>query len=41
MVLAFEPHVNEFHLQDMYLIRDDGQENLSPYFGTDAPLVVG
>ena len=41
MVLAFEPHVNEFHLQDMYLIRDDGQENLSPCFGTDAPLVVG
>ena len=41
MVLAFEPHVNEFHLQDMYLIRDDGQENLSPYFGTGAPLVVG
>ena len=41
MVLAFEPHVNEFHLQDMYLIRDDGQENLSPLFSTDAPLVVG
>ena len=41
MVLAFEPHVNELHLQDMYLIRDDGQENLSPRFGTDAPLVVG
>ena len=41
MVLAFEPHVNEFHLQDMFLIRDDGQENLSPQFDTDAPLVVG
>ena len=41
MVLAFEPHVNEFHLQDMYLIRDDGQELLSPCFGTDAPMVVG
>lgn len=41
MVLAFEPHVNELHLQDMYLIRDDGQESLSPWFGTDAPLVVG
>ena len=41
MVLAFEPHVNEFHLQDMYLIRDDGQELLSPHFGTDSPLVVG
>jgi len=41
MVLAFEPHVNEFHLQDMCLIRDDGQELLSPHFGTDTPLVVG
>ena len=41
MVLAFEPHVNEFHLQDMYLIHGDGQENLSPLFSTDAPLVVG
>ena len=41
MVLAFEPHVNEFHLQDMYLIRDEGQENLSPLFATDAPFVVG
>ena len=41
MVLAFEPHVNELHLQDMYLIRDDGQESLSPWFGTDTPLVVG
>ena len=41
MVLAFEPHVNEFHLQDMYLIRDDGKELLSPCFGTDAPMVVG
>ena len=41
MVLAFEPHVNEFHLQDMFLIRDDGQELLSPHFDTDALLVVG
>ena len=41
MVLAFEPHVNEFHLQDMFLIGVDGQENLSPLFATDAPLVVG
>ena len=41
MVLAFEPHVNEFHLQDMFLIRDDGQENLSPLFATDMPFVVG
>ena len=41
MVLAFEPHVNELHLQDMYLIGEDRQENLSPLFATDTPLVVG
>ena len=40
MVLAFEPHVNEFHLQDMYLITEDGQENLSPLFSTDEMLVA-
>ncbi len=41
MVLAFEPHVNEFHLQDMYLITDDGQENLCPLFSIDEMLVAG
>ena len=41
MVLAFEPHVNEFHLQDMFLITEDGQENLSPLFNTDEILVAG
>ena len=41
MVLAFEPHVNEFHIQDMFLIGEEGQENLSPLFGIDEPLVVG
>lgn len=40
MVLAFEPHVNEYHIQDMFLITAQGQENLSPLFGTDAMLVV-
>ena len=41
MVLAFEPHVNEFHIQDMFLIGNDFQENLSPWFSIDEPLVVG
>ena len=40
MVLAFEPHVNEFHIQDMFLITDEGQENLSPLWNTDEIFVV-
>ena len=41
MVLAFEPHVNYWHLQDMFLISDEGQEILSPLFSTDEMLEVG
>lgn len=41
MVLAFEPHVDYYHIQDMFLITDDGQEHLSPLFSTDEMLVVG
>ena len=41
MVLAFEPHVNFWHLQDMFLISDEGQEILSPLFSTDEMLEVG
>ncbi len=41
MVLAFEPQVNEFQLQDMYLITEDRQEHLSPLFNTDEMLVAG
>ena len=41
MVLAFEPHVNEYHIQDMFLITADGQELLSPEFSTEEMLVVG
>ena len=40
MVLAFEPHVNEYHIQDMFLITEDGSENLSPHFSTDEMLVI-
>ena len=40
MVLAFEPHVDYYHIQDMFLITDDGTELLSPLMSTDEMLVV-
>ncbi|HEX5080028.1 MAG TPA: Xaa-Pro peptidase family protein [Geminicoccaceae bacterium] len=40
MVIAMEPHVNHWHIQDMLLIRDDGPELLSTRFATDEPFVV-
>ena len=40
MVLALEPHVNEYHLQDMFLITEDGNELLSPLMSTDEMLVA-
>ena len=41
MVLAFEPHVDYYHLQDMFLIKEDGREHLSPLFSIDRMLEVG
>ena len=41
MVVALEPHVNYYHLQDMVLVTDDGPELLSGRFSTDEMLVVG
>ena len=41
LVLAFEPHVDYYHLQDMFLITEDGRAHLSPLFGTDQMLEVG
>jgi Xaa-Pro aminopeptidase len=35
MVIAMEPHVNHWHIQDMFLIRNDGPELLSDKFNTD------
>ena len=35
MVIAMEPHVNEWHIQDMFLITKDGPELLTPDFDTD------
>ena len=41
MVVALEPHVNYYHLQDMVLVTDGGPELLSGRFSTDEMLVVG
>lgn len=41
MVLALEPHVGYWHLQDMILVTDAGPRLLSDRFNTDEMLVVG
>ena len=41
MVLALEPHVNFWHLQDMVLVTDGAPLMLSPKFNTDEPFVAG
>ena len=41
MVLALEPHVGYWHLQDMILVTGDGPELLSTRFSTDEMLVAG
>ena len=41
MVLAMEPHVGYWHLQDMILLTGDGPRLLSKRFSTDEMLVVG
>jgi Xaa-Pro aminopeptidase len=40
MVIAFEPHIPPYHIQDMVLVTDDAPENLSPLMGTDEMLVI-
>jgi hypothetical protein len=40
MVLALEPHVNFWHVQDMILVRKGAPLLLSPEFNTDEPFVV-
>jgi Xaa-Pro aminopeptidase len=40
MVLALEPHVNFWHVQDMILVQDGPPVLLSPKFNTDAPFIV-
>ena len=41
MVLALEPHVNFWHVQDMVLVTDGAPVLLSPKFKTDEPFVAG
>lgn len=40
MVLALEPHVNFWHVQDMILVTDGAPVLLSPKFNTDEPFVA-
>ena len=41
MVVALEPHIGYWHLQDMVLVTDDGPSLLSPLINTDEMLVAG
>ena len=41
MVLALEPHVNFWHVQDMILVTKGAPELLSPKFSTDQPFIAG
>lgn len=40
MVLAFEPHIPPYHIQDMVLVTEDRPQNLSPLFRTDEMFVI-
>ena len=40
MVLALEPHVNHWHVQDMILVTDGAPELLSAKFNTDEAFVI-
>ena len=41
MVLALEPHVNFWHVQDMILVTDGAPVLLSAKFNTDHPFIAG
>jgi len=41
MVLALEPHVNFWHVQDMVLVTDGAPVLLSAKFNTDEPFIAG
>jgi Xaa-Pro aminopeptidase len=41
MVIAMEPHVNHWHIQDMFIVREDGPELLSDKFNTDELFSCG
>ena len=40
MVLALEPHIGHWHIQDMIVVRPEGPVLLSDKFNTDAPFVI-
>ena len=40
MVLALEPHLDHWHLQDMIVVRDRGPELLSDKFSTAEPFIA-
>ena len=40
MVLALEPHVNHWHLQDLIVVTEGAPLLLSAKFNTDEPFVV-
>jgi Xaa-Pro aminopeptidase len=40
MVLALEPHIGYWHIQDMIVVRDGAPRLLSDKFDTDAPFVI-
>ena len=41
MVVALEPHIGYWHLQDMVLVTNDGPRLLSPLISTDEMLIAG
>ena len=41
MVVALEPHIGYWHLQDMVLVTEDGPRVLSPLINTDEMVVAG
>ena len=40
MVLALEPHIGHWHIQDMIVVHPGGPELLSDKMSTDEPFVV-
>jgi DNA mismatch repair protein MutL len=41
MVIAMEPHVNHWHIQDMFVVRANGPELISDKFSTDEIFACG
>lgn len=41
MVIAMEPHIGEWHIQDMFLVTPSGPELLTPDFDTDQIFCCG